>query len=101
MSVQGQWKLLVNTPMGDQRFTAVLHDEDGIVTGTMTNDANGLTAEVFDGHSSGDALEFKMNLKQMRMTLAFAVSVAGDELEGKVKAGMFGKFKVRGERAAA
>ena len=99
MSIQGDWKLVVNTPMGDQRFTAVFHDEDGAVTGTLTNDANGLIANVFDGRAAEQELEFKITLSQMRMTLAFAVSIAGDELDGKVKAGMFGKFKVRGQRA--
>lgn len=98
MGIQGRWKLFVKSPMGEQRFTAVFHDEDGTVTGTLTNDANGLTADVFDGRTAGRELEFKITLKQMRMTLAFAVSVTGDGLEGKVKAGMFGKFAVRGER---
>lgn len=99
MSIQGRWKLVVKSPMGDQRFTAVLAEQDGTVTGTLTNDANGLTADVFEGRAAGPDAEFKITLRQMRMTLAFAVAVADGELDGKVKAGMFGKFAVRGTRA--
>ena len=52
----------------------------------------------FDGSVRGDELQWKVTLKQMKMTLTFTASVDQDTMTGKVKAGMFGRFNVRGAR---
>jgi hypothetical protein len=57
-----------------------------------------MTAEIFDGRVSGGVLEWKVKLRQMRMTLVFITEVAGGAMQGEVKAGFFGTFKLSGER---
>jgi hypothetical protein len=86
--------------MGKQHLTLVLHEDGGAVSGTQTNEANQRSAEIFEARVTGDRLEWKVTLKEMKMTLSFDTTVAGDALSGKVKAGLFGKFSVSGERDA-
>ncbi|NUP48628.1 MAG: hypothetical protein HOW97_15185 [Catenulispora sp.] len=100
MSVEGSWQLVVRSPMGKQHITVLLHDEAGALTGTLTNDANHKSAEIFDGSVAGDAVQWKVTLQDMPMTLAFQATVDGDTLDGKVKAGRFGRFGVSGRRVA-
>jgi hypothetical protein len=99
MSVDGNWRLVVQSPMGRQHLTVALHDDHGTLTGTLTNPERQLTADIFDGSvaDSGE-LEWKVTLKQMKMTLVFTTTVAEDTMTGKVKAGLFGRFTVTGER---
>jgi len=100
MSMEGSWRLVVRSPMGKQSITVALHDAAGRLTGTVTNDANHKTAEIFDGSAVGDTVEWKVTLQDMPVTLAFHATVDGDTLNGKVKAGRFGRFGVSGQRAA-
>lgn len=100
MSVEGTWRLVVQSPMGKQNLTLALREDGGAVSGTQTNDTGERTAEIFEARVDGDHLVWKVTLKEMRMTLAFDTTVAGDTLTGKVKAGLFGKFSVSGQRDA-
>ena len=100
MSVAGSWRLVVDAPIGKQQLLVRLEEGDGALSGTVTNEGNGLVADIFEGSISGDELRWKMTLSQVRLTLTFTVSVTGDAMAGKVKAGLFGRFAVRGERIA-
>ena len=100
MSVEGTWRLVVQSPMGKQNLTLVLHEDGGAVSGTQSNDAGQRSAEIFETRLDGDRLAWKVTLKEMRMTLSFDTTVEGDALSGKVKAGLFGKFAVSGQRDA-
>lgn len=101
MGVDGSWQLEVRSPMGKQHVTVALREEEGKLSGTLTNDANKRTAEIYDGQVAGAEVEWKVNLQEVRMTLAFNTTVDGDSMSGKVKAGRFGRFAVTGHRAAA
>jgi hypothetical protein len=98
MSVGGNWQLVIDSPIGRQQVTAVFEEKDGVLTGTVTNNANQITAEIFDGSVDGDELRWKMKVKQVKVTLAFATTIDENTMTGKVKAGMFGKFNVSGQR---
>lgn len=107
MSVAGTWRLVVDAPIGKQHLAVRLDGGDGAgdsdgagteLTGTVTNENNGLVADIFQGHAEGDELRWKITLQQVRLTLTFTVTVTGDTMSGKVKAGLFGRFTVRGER---
>jgi hypothetical protein len=98
MSVEGNWQLVIGSPMGKQQVTVVFQENDGVLTGTLTNNANQITTEIFDGSVDGDELRWKVKMKQMNMTLAFNTTVDENNITGKVKAGMFGKFAVSGKR---
>ena len=101
MDIEGSWRLIVLSPIGKRSITADLHVEGNTLTGTATNEENQKTAEVFDGTVSGDTAEWKITLQDMKLTLTFNVTVADDDMSGKVKAGHFGKFSVSGERVGS
>lgn len=98
MNVEGDWQLDVDGPTGKQQVNVSLHEEDGVLTGIVTNPANNMTSEIFDGSVNGDELEWKVKLQLMKMTLTFNTVVHDDTMSGKVKAGMFAKFNVSGKR---
>ena len=75
MSVDGAWKLTINSPMGPQPTTLVLAVE-------------------------GDTLTWSNSITSpFPMTLEFTGKVDGDALAGTVKAGSFGSFPFSGGRA--
>ena|SRR5215475_5145289 len=98
MSVDGNWRLVVQSPMGKQHLAVALHEDHGTLSGTLTNLDRQLTTDIFDGSVADGTLEWKVTLKQMKMTLVFTTTVAEDTMTGKVKAGLFGRFAVAGER---
>jgi hypothetical protein len=98
MSVDGNWTLVIESPMGKQAVSVGFVEKDGELSGTMVNTGNNLRSEIFDGKVDGDAVQFKSKLQHLKMTVTFNLSVNGDELSGKVKSGVFGGFKVTGTR---
>jgi hypothetical protein len=98
MSVDGSWKITVQTPMGPQDSTLSLKSEDGKVTGTQVA-PNGGSAEIEEGKISGNELSWNARItKPMPLTLAFAGTIDGDTISGKVKFGMMGSGSFSGAR---
>ena len=98
MSVDGAWNLIVKSPMGDQTSTMTLKAEGGVLTGSAM--AGGDTSPITDGKVDGDNLSWSNAITSpFPMTLVFSGAVAGDKIEGSVKAGSFGSFPFTGERA--
>src|ERR1700750_367515 len=52
MAVDGNWNLVMSTPMGERRATLSLKSAGGTLTGTQGADGN--STEIFDGTASGD-----------------------------------------------
>jgi hypothetical protein len=100
MAIDGNWELTVDSLMGQQHMTLSVHSVDGTLVGTLTNDVEKVTTEVFDGQVSGNDLTWKVKLTKIKLTLTFTASVDGDVMTGKAKAGMFGSFNVAGKRAS-
>jgi hypothetical protein len=98
MSVDGNWELVIDSPMGKQDVLIEVKEADGELTGTLHNKTNNQTTEIFDGKVTGDDLTWKAKMQQVNITLTFNTSVQGDAMSGKMKAGMFGSFKVSGQR---
>jgi hypothetical protein len=98
MNVDGDWHLIINSPMGKQDVVISLKQEGDRLTGTMLNNTTNLSTDLFDGAVDGDQLSWKAKLKQIHLTLTFAMQVDGDTMSGKVKAAMFGSFDAAGER---
>jgi hypothetical protein len=98
VSVDGNWKLVIDSPMGKQNVNVDLTENDGTLAGTMVNTGNNMSTDIFDGTVRGDAVQFKAKLPHLKMTVTFDLALHGPELSGKVKAGRFGGFKVSGER---
>jgi hypothetical protein len=98
MDVDGDWQLDVDTPMGKQNFTVSLQEEEGLLSGTFVNNGNKMTTNIFDGSANGEQLNWKVQLQQMKIVVAFKTTVLGNSMTGKAKVGAFGSFNVSGKR---
>jgi len=98
MSAEGNWNIVVKSPMGDQPSTLSLKVEGGTLTGTQG--AQGQSQAITAGKVDGDTISWSNSITTpFPMTLEFTGTVAGDTLSGSVKAGSFGSFPWSGSRA--
>jgi hypothetical protein len=98
MSVDGNWNITVQSPMGAQPSTLSLKASGGTLTGTQS--AQGNTADIANGKVDGDTVTWSNSITTpFPMTLEFNGKVEGDTLNGNVKAGAFGSFPFTGTRA--
>ena len=98
MSADGDWKVTMKSPMGDQAATLTLMTDGDSLSGKIVG-AQG--TQEFDGGSiEGDLLQWKVSLSQpMPMELEFSATVDGNSIRGDVKLGAFGNASFEGERA--
>jgi len=98
MAADGNWSLVVATPMGERRATLSVKTDGGTLRGSQT--AEGNSAEIFDGTVNGNAVSWKVSITDpMPMTLEFAGTVDGDKLSGSVTLGAFGSASFSGTRS--
>lgn len=98
MAVDGNWKIVMNTPMGDRDATLALKSEGGTLTGSQA--AEGDSTEIFDGTVSGNDVAWKVSITSpMPLTLAFTGKVDGDAISGDMGIGPMGSFPFKGTRA--
>lgn len=96
----GNWTCTAKTPIGVQVFTLTIATEGDRFKGRVSGDLG--SKKIEDGAVNGNSLDWKMEVKKpMSMTLACAVTIDGDKLNGVVKAGWLGTYPVSGVRAAA
>lgn len=97
MSVDGNWKITMSTPMGDRDATLVLKSAGDTLTGTQA--AEGDSADIFDGTVKGNDVAWKVKITNpMPLTLEFTGTVAGDAISGEMGVGMMGSFPFKGTR---
>ena len=97
MTADGNWNLVVSTPMGQRRGSLSLKTEGSTVKGSQMADGN--STEIFDGTVNGDEISWKVSITDpMPMTLEFTGTVDGDEIAGTVKLGEFGNSSFSGNR---
>jgi hypothetical protein len=100
MSVEGTWRLEIDSPTGKNNVELTLARQGDLLSGSLRNLSNNLTTDLFDGTADGDQLRWKAKLQQLKATLTFTVVVdAAGVMSGKVRAGVFGRFNVVGHRA--
>jgi hypothetical protein len=98
MAVDGNWNLVMTTPMGDRKATLSVTSAGGTLTGTQG--AEGNSTEIFDGTANGDDVAWKLSITNpMPLTLAFIGKVAGDSISGEMGIGPMGSFPFTGTRA--
>ena len=98
MTADGNWNLVVETPMGERRATLSLKADGGTLTGSQMADGN--TAEIFDGILNGNQLSWKVSISDpMPLTLEFNGTVDGDEVTRSVTLGNFGSSSFSGTRS--
>jgi hypothetical protein len=97
MSIAGNWKISVKTPMGDQQSTLDLEVDNNVLRGTQKTPF-GVT-EVTGGAVDGNTAKWKTKMTSpFEMDLEFSAVVDGDKISGTVKAGMFGESPFSGSR---
>jgi hypothetical protein len=98
MSVDGDWKVTVNSPMGSQDATLTLDTSGDGLSGKFASPQGD---QDFDGGTAdGNTLTWSIKLTQpMPMDLEFTAEVDGDSISGNVKLGSFGDAPFSGSRA--
>ena len=98
MAVDGNWNLVMSTPMGERKASLSITAAGGTLTGTQG--AEGNSTEIFDGTVSGDNVSWKVSITNpMPLTLSFTGAVSGDSMSGEMGIGPMGSFPFTGTRA--
>ncbi|HML08524.1 MAG TPA: hypothetical protein VK430_10415 [Xanthobacteraceae bacterium] len=97
MTADGNWNLVVSTPMGERQATLSARTEGSTLKGSQMADGN--SAEIFDGVVDGNKVSWKVSITDpMPMTLEFSGTIDGNELRGSVTLGAFGSSSFSGTR---
>ena len=98
MTADGNWNLVVSTPMGERHGSLSLKTEGSTVKGSQMADGN--STEIFDGTVNGNEISWRVSITDpMPMTLEFTGTVDGNEIAGTVKLGEFGNSSFSGNRS--
>jgi hypothetical protein len=98
MTADGNWNLVISTPMGERQASLSVNTEGTVLKGSQA--AEGDTAEIFDGTVNGDAIAWKVSITNpMPLTLEFSGTVEGNSISGTVALGTFGSSSFSGTRA--
>ena len=97
MTADGNWSLMVATPMGERPTTLSVRTDGGTLKGSQMADGN--STDIFDGTVDGNAVSWKVSIiDPMPMTLEFNGTIDGDKLSGSVTMGAFGSASFSGTR---
>ena len=97
MTADGNWSLMVTTPMGERPTTLSVRTDGGTLKGSQMADGN--STDIFDGTVDGNAVSWKVSIiDPMPMTLEFNGTIDGDKLSGSVTMGAFGSASFSGTR---
>ena len=98
MAVDGNWNLVMTTPMGERNATLSLKSAGSTLSGTQGADGN--STEIFDGTVNGDDVAWKVSITNpMPLTLAFTGKISGNSIAGEMGIGPMGSFPFTGKRA--
>jgi hypothetical protein len=98
MSADGNWNVVVVTPMGERQATLSLKTDGSALKGSQAADGN--STDIFDGKVNGNEVSWKVTISEpMPMTLEFSGTINGNEVSGSVQLGAFGSSTFSGTRA--
>ncbi|NUR30962.1 MAG: hypothetical protein HOV83_34795 [Catenulispora sp.] len=101
MSAAGTWNLTIDSPLGKQRATVNLTQTASGWEGKSRDLTSGEETACFNIEVNGDAVGWQQQItKPMKLKLTYKLTLEGDSLNGKVKAGLFPASKVVGERVS-
>lgn len=91
MSVTGKWNLTIKAPTGAQNTELEIREENGMLTGVQSG--QGVSTDIPEINVSGNDIAWNSVVtRPMKMKLEFSGTIEGDTMNGKVKAGMMGKY---------
>jgi len=98
VAIDGTWKIITKTPMGDQEATLVCASSGDELSGTMTGRAGEST--INDGEVDGNDVSWSIDVTSpFPMTIAFSGTIDGDTIAGKAKPGSFPATTFSGTRS--
>ena len=97
--VDGDWDVVIRTPMGDQAVQLSLMGTGNSFSGTASGEIGSVDIE--GGQIDGNVATWSMKVKMpFPVTLTGRVTISGDSVEGTVDAGMMGLMPLSGTRRA-
>src|SRR5262249_38903123 len=98
MSFTGEWKIVIDSPMGKQESSITLAENGSALAGRQSS-AFG-EGDILNGSVDGNKAKWSVEMTSpFRLDLAFSAVVDGDAISGVVNAGAFGDSPFRGSRA--
>jgi len=98
MTASGKWNVVIESPLGKQHREMTM-DAEGESFEARVIGPDGTSAVT--GKIEGDRLTWSDKIsKPLPLTANFDVTLLGDEMQGVVKLGIFGKAKFVATRAA-
>jgi len=98
MSYTGNWKIIINSPMGNQESTLSLSEAGDKLTGRQSSMFG--SGEIQNGAVNGRKATWSVEMTSpIAMTLQFSAQLDGDAISGTVNAGAFGDSPFKGSRA--
>src|ERR1700728_1708181 len=98
MSFTGNWKVIINSPMGNQESTLSLSEAGNHLTGKQSSMFG--SGEIQNGAVEGNNATWSIEMTSpIAITLKFSAQVDGDAISGTVNAGAFGDSPFKGSRA--
>ena len=98
MAVDGNWNIIMSTPMGERKATLTLEELRRHADGHARRRRQ--FRRIFDGTANGDDVAWKVSITNpMPLTLDFTGKVSGDTMSGEMGIGPMGSFPFTGTRA--
>ena len=95
--VDGDWAMILKTPMGPQEMMAHFESDGTALSGYLSSPEG---QQAFTGTFENRQIKFDLKVeKPVKLTLKYDMQLDGDTITGKCKMGMFGSAKVSGQRA--
>jgi hypothetical protein len=98
MSVDGTYKIEIDTPMGKQEPKLTLKSAGDKLSGNMENSSGKM--DFSGGAVKGNEVSWstEINSPMGKMKLDYKGKVAGNDISGEVKAGDFSTFPFKGKK---
>jgi hypothetical protein len=98
MSYTGNWKIIINSPMGDQESSLALAESGNKLTGRQSSKFG--SGDIANGVVKGNNASWSIDITQpLAMTLEFSAQIDGSAISGTVKLGAFGDSSFNGLRS--
>ncbi len=96
----GTWSYSTESPQGTTTGKLVIKDDNGTLSGTISNSMSNKETELKGATLDGSNLSFNFGFDAGGNSLTIEVSVAieGDSFEGTMSVGTFGSFPIKGTR---
>lgn len=100
VAVAGKWTYSFEAMGQNMDGILELVDNDGDISGSITNTAMGNKSTIETAELNGNELSFSIKIDGggQTVTIEYNLVIEGDNIEGTVSAGQFGTFDLEGER---